>query len=120
MRPHNPGDRRPRRPSPKREPERTAISIQEVQHLLNDMAAHRDALAADAETLQDWLAHSTDFMIAWRQFAANGGLTGQDFVAFVQGRLQRRPTRTRRHLRLIVSKNKAALVRRKLGGNDAA
>jgi hypothetical protein len=113
MRQHNPGDRRRMHT-----PERTQITIEEVQNLLNDMAQHRCALAATAETLADWLAHSDEFAAAWTKFTANGGLTGQDFLDFVNGRLHTRPVRHRRHLRLIASTDKANPIRRRLAAKE--
>ena len=41
---------------------------------------------------------------AWKQFTAAGGVSGNDFIPWMrQGRLERAPARTRRHLRLIAT-----------------
>ena len=96
------------RPHP---PERTQITLQEVEALLNRIARHRQALATDAATLQDWLQHSEDFAAAWKRFTSAGGLTGRDFITLRrQGCLDRAPARTRRHLRLVVDHAKGQLT----------
>jgi hypothetical protein len=104
------------------EPETTGIRIEEVQDLLDDMESHRRALATDAGVLAGWLRDSEEFAAAWNKFIASGGVTADDFRDFIKGRLRRaRPLRQRRHLRLVASKDKTTLIRRRLSnGNDAA
>jgi hypothetical protein len=97
------------KPSVSQRPQRrTHIEIGEVCALLRRLeVAHkaiqsaRDDIAAQTNTLHDWLASSDDFADAWQKFSAAGGTTAKDFIRSLDGRLQPRPVEQRQHLRII-------------------
>jgi hypothetical protein len=87
------------------EEERTEIWPDEVIGLLRSMEDHRNALTADAATLQSWLETFNDLHETWSEFQRMGGIGADDFDQFLSdGKLQRRRlVRQRRHLRLVSS-----------------
>jgi hypothetical protein len=60
-------------------PECTEIQYDEVIKLLRSIDSHRDALAANAATIWEWLEFSDELYAAWRAFCAQGGITADDF-----------------------------------------
>ena len=104
-----------RPPSAKRrcDYERTSISIEEVVALLNGIEQHREALAHADAVLSDWLCNSPQFGQAWHDFAAAGGISANDFYAFMDGRFRGRPgVRQLGHLRLIANDAAPSIARR--------
>lgn len=109
-------------PNPNRERQRKHIRASEVAALLEQIEHHRAQLDACNNTLREWLNISTDLTEAWAKFTAQGGIDGDDFLKFMQGKLRHRirPLRQRRHLRLISNQKPERIRRRIRKGNDAA
>jgi hypothetical protein len=103
-------------------PTRTCITRLEVIDLYREMECYRAALAQCSAILDDWLENSADFAAEWNGFLEKGGATSDDLERYLNGRVFRhRPTRKRKHLRLITV-NRRRPNRRLFhdGGNDAA
>jgi hypothetical protein len=101
-------DRQHRPPAKRRRdcaPKRTCIAADEVVQLLKDVEWHRARLADAGAVLSDWLTNSPDFSQAWHDFTACGGISGNDFHAFMSGNFRPRPgVRQHYHLRLIAAR----------------
>jgi hypothetical protein len=101
-------------------PTRTHITRSEVIELYREMEFYREALQECAATLDDWLAKSSEFAAEWDAFLEKGGATSDDLERYLNGKTFRhRPTRKRKHLRLITV-NRKRQYRRLSSGDDAA
>jgi hypothetical protein len=90
-----------------------------VVALLEEIERHRDALARAGAVLADWLDDSRQFGQAWHEFSIAGGISGNDFHAFMDGRFRGRPdVRQLGHLRLIANREASSIVRRPLRRRD--
>jgi hypothetical protein len=57
----------------------------------------------------------------WREWNEAGGVSADDFERFLDDRMRYRPTKRKRHLRLIsTNKIRRLIVNRRHGGDDAA
>jgi hypothetical protein len=79
------------------------IGVDEVSDLLRAIERHRQALRDAATNLQRWLSSSPGFAQTWHGFTAAGGVSADDFERFLDDRMRYRPTKRKRHLRLIVN-----------------
>jgi hypothetical protein len=100
---------------------RTYVTGAEVVALLERIEHHRDALAAEQATFQDWLDGSDELYERWSAFIQAGGVTAHEFGRFLNDRpFRHRRVRQRRHLRLVASNSGRRHVLRRSGGDEAA
>ena len=81
--------------------DRDFIEHDEVIGLLQSMERHQQALHEANSTMQQWLNGSDEFADAWREFTESGGVSVDDFKAFINGTFRCRLVRRKKHLRLV-------------------
>jgi hypothetical protein len=95
------------------------IEGDDVLCLLRSIEQHQQALRSASQMLQRYVEDSPGFAKTWREWNAAGGVTADDFERFLDDRMRHRPTKRKRHLRLIAN-NKPRPLLHKSGGDDAA
>ena len=97
------------------------ISQDEVIELLYNIEYHRNAIANVTDKFEYWLGSSKQLRDVWNRFLIGGGISANDFQAFLNGKFRCRPVRQRRHLRLISNNSyKPSFSVRGTHGDDAA
>jgi hypothetical protein len=96
-----------------------SIEREDVLCLLRSIERNRQALRDAAKALQRYVEDSPGFAKTWREWNAAGGVTADDFERFLDDRMRYRPTKRKRHLRLIAN-NKPRPLLHKGGDDDAA
>lgn len=97
------------------------ISADEVIGLLRNIEQYRQALTRESATLERWLAGSQELQDTWREFQLAGGVSADDFQAFIDGTFRYRRIKQKRHLRLVsTGKNVITHRAQRMGGDDAA
>lgn len=95
----------------------------ELLDVLETIERHRAGLNAAATYFEAILSTEPDLRRQWDAFTHAGGITSGDFRRFLDGKIMRyRPTRHRKHLRLVVKneKRKPTVLRPRHGDGDAA
>jgi len=110
----------PRSRPAKPKPRRTHITVEEIEQLWTGIEHHRCEIAAAQAIWDDWLDNSPELANEWSKFCAAGGLTAQEFVAFLDGQFKQRSVRQRRHLRLISSRKDTRRPLRQSGPEEVA
>ena len=94
----------------------------ELIDTLKTIERHRAELEAAARYFEAVLDGNPDLRQQWQEFTRGGGVSSGDFRRFLDGKVIRyRPTRHRKHLRLVVNQRKPTVIRRpRRHGDDAA
>ena len=94
---------RRRRNQSQRKARRNSIHISEVIIVLRKLEEHRTEIGRYTTMLHEWLKTSDDFAEAWTAFSAAGGISAEDFHAFIHDQFPGRPVKQQKHLRLVAS-----------------
>jgi hypothetical protein len=94
----------------------------QVLRYLRMIEDHRGQWQYATAELQRIVQDSAELTETWNQFQAAGGVTADDFFAFINGKWRVRRTHGRRHLRLLVSNGRRPVRLRvhRNGDDDAA
>jgi hypothetical protein len=88
-------------------PERaTLYGLRRAESLRHDL---EDVLAR----LQTWLRDNPRLAARWAEFTVAGGVSSDDWEAFLAGNFRSRLTRTRKHLRLVSNRRPLSIRRRR-------
>jgi hypothetical protein len=82
---------------------RTCIEVSEVYTLLRMLGQHRAEADRYTRILHEWLKCSDDFAEAWTAFSAAGGISAEDFYAFINNQFPGRSVKQQKHLRLVTN-----------------
>jgi hypothetical protein len=94
---------------------------EQLLDVLNKVERHREGLRTAATYFEAILAAEPDLAAQWKAFTRAGGITAHDFRRYLDGRIMRyRPTRHRRHLRLIHNQRTPTVIGRPRRDGDAA
>jgi hypothetical protein len=82
------------------------ISQAEVIELLHTIECHREAIACATDKFEYWLQSSGQLRDTWQRFLISGGVSAEDFRAFLNSKFRCRRVRQRRHLRLVSGRSR--------------
>lgn len=88
-------------------------------HGLRRTESCRHSLESERANLQALLRNNPQLAAKWQEFAAGGGISADDFEAFLNGKFRvRLGARTRRHLRLITNRRPPRIRLRRRQNDD--
>jgi hypothetical protein len=106
---------------------RKFVSADDIAAALREMAELRDKLDWRRRDIKMMFVQSPELRVRFEAFQKAGGVTADEWLAFMAGKFRhRRGIRRRRHLRLLVNQSKPPIIRSALsywtegGGPDAA
>ena len=99
------------------------VTTGDVVSLLYEVELARDKISDRLAQLRLWLHKYPELQKHFTQFEAQGGISADEFVQFIAGRMPPRQVTKKKHLRLVVTNTRQkpkSLPRHRLNPTDAA
>jgi hypothetical protein len=100
--------------------QRKHVSVDDVTAALREMAELRERLDWRRRDLRLMFLQAPELRTRFETFQRAGGVTADEWVAFIEGRMRHRLCRSRGNLRLLTNNRPLTTNRRSSGGTDAA
>jgi len=91
-----------------------------LRYSLRRIESHRQSLENERASLQSLLRNNPRLAAKWAEFTAAGGVSSNDWEAFLNGKFRAKLVRTRKHLRVVSNSPRIRLRRRDRDGPDEA